>query len=89
MHNCLRMPEIVQLVCRHLSDALQQETLANLAVTCRSFHHPATEELWARMEDGIEPLLDGMGDDLWEWKTDNGASQLVMTSVKSRVWIPL
>ncbi|KAH6912816.1 hypothetical protein BKA70DRAFT_776566 [Coprinopsis sp. MPI-PUGE-AT-0042] len=78
MHRCLQIPEIVHLVCLHLADASQQETLANLARVCRIFRQPATEELWSRMEDGIEPLLDGMGDDLWDWEADETASALVM-----------
>jgi hypothetical protein len=86
MHRCLQIPEIVQQVCFHLAGASQHETLASLAKVCRIFRQPATEELWSRMEDGIEPLLDGMGDDLWDWEVDERASTLVMMdNVKSRV----
>ena len=59
-----------------------RKALVNLSRTCRTFYQPATEELWSTMagEFGLDPVLDMMADDLWDYVIVND-----MPKYRSRV----
>ncbi|RDB14893.1 hypothetical protein Hypma_016465 [Hypsizygus marmoreus] len=75
MHNCLRIPEILGLICIDCIDwdcddrPVLHKSLAALAETCRDFHEPALDTLWGDLNT-LEPLIRCMPDDLWA-KVDN------------------
>ncbi|KAH6879597.1 hypothetical protein BKA70DRAFT_1475034 [Coprinopsis sp. MPI-PUGE-AT-0042] len=48
--------------------------LASLSRTCRQFYQPAIEELWSCFSSsyGIDPLLDAIADDLWDFSVVRG-----------------
>ncbi|CAK5282828.1 unnamed protein product [Mycena citricolor] len=65
MHQCLLIPETVQLICAHFRptnkhlptlDAANTSTLAALAQTCRYFANPALDALWVK-QIALTPLL--------------------------------
>ncbi|KAJ6491978.1 hypothetical protein C8R45DRAFT_900967 [Mycena sanguinolenta] len=65
MHHCLSILELVDNICEHLQgvdDGLG--TLAALARTCRSFHDPALNYLWADQHNGLVNLIRCMPPDL-------------------------
>ncbi|KAH6879602.1 hypothetical protein BKA70DRAFT_1475048 [Coprinopsis sp. MPI-PUGE-AT-0042] len=85
MHRCFKIPEIVQEICQHLGHdpfwylsqaeaAISRRALAHLSRTCSQFQKPATEELWSRIGSsyGLEPLLDAIADDLWDYNAPQG-----------------
>ncbi|KAF5361643.1 hypothetical protein D9758_007301 [Tetrapyrgos nigripes] len=67
MHHCLQVVEILQNIFKFLRadhDA-QLGTLANLALTCRTFQEPALDALWWSISS-LDPLRRLMPDDLWD-----------------------
>ncbi|KAJ6491968.1 hypothetical protein C8R45DRAFT_1212846 [Mycena sanguinolenta] len=77
MHHCLSILELVENVCEHLEGVDQgRRTLAALARTCKSFHGPALNCLWAVQRDGMVNLMRCMPPDLFEFK-DHGEIRLL------------
>jgi hypothetical protein len=65
MHQALHIYEIIVEIFSHVNtvrplsyrqDAFVWKSLAALATTCKTFHEPAMDELWAVMY-GLTPLL--------------------------------
>jgi hypothetical protein len=62
MHRALLISEILSEVFAHVNEDLgprlagKKPTLEALARTCKAFHEPAMDLLWADL-DGITPLL--------------------------------
>ncbi|KAG1821754.1 uncharacterized protein BJ212DRAFT_1333319 [Suillus subaureus] len=69
MHQALLVPEILLDIFAHVNESanlpsdehncerlLSQQSLASLATTCKTFHEPAMDLLWANIEE-LEPLL--------------------------------
>ncbi|KAF7358900.1 hypothetical protein MSAN_01230300 [Mycena sanguinolenta] len=72
MHHCLSISELVENICNNLQGVEQgRRTLAALARTCRSFHDPALNCLWAIQATGMVNLMHCMPPDLFEF-SDNG-----------------
>ncbi|KAJ6491992.1 hypothetical protein C8R45DRAFT_867506 [Mycena sanguinolenta] len=77
MHHCLSILEIFENICEHANGATKaQTTLAALSRTCRSFHDPALNCLWAVQTDGMVNLMHCMPPDLLEF-LDNGEIRLL------------
>ncbi|KAG1875941.1 hypothetical protein C8R48DRAFT_759391 [Suillus tomentosus] len=59
-HRALLVPDILLVIFEHVNhekiSRWSRKSLAALASTCKAFHEPAMDLLWANM-DGIEPLL--------------------------------
>lgn len=59
-HRALLVPDVLLVIFEHVnhekSSRWSRKSLAALASTCKAFHEPAMDLLWANM-DGIEPLL--------------------------------
>ncbi|GJE97874.1 hypothetical protein PsYK624_140960 [Phanerochaete sordida] len=53
MHPCLHIDEITRSIASHVE---HRHTLVHLALVCRAFAEPATDELWSHL-DGLKPLL--------------------------------
>lgn len=51
-HRALHIVEMLIRICQNANDA----TLAVLARTSRSFHHPAVQTLWSELVD-LSPLI--------------------------------
>ncbi|KAJ6491971.1 hypothetical protein C8R45DRAFT_190055 [Mycena sanguinolenta] len=76
MHHCLSILELIENICDHLQgDDDGPGTLAALARTCRSFHDPALNHLWAVQDDGLVNLMRCMPPDLFEF--NNGVPRLL------------
>lgn len=65
MHQALLYPEVLLDIFTHVNDILDpsyaekllaRKSFAALATTCRAFHEPAMDSLWAEI-DRLEPLL--------------------------------
>jgi hypothetical protein len=63
MHQALLVPEVLLEIFAHVNNISNitqtistQKSLAALAATCKVFHEPAMELLWAEI-DQLEPLL--------------------------------
>ncbi|KAL1706805.1 hypothetical protein EV121DRAFT_200613, partial [Schizophyllum commune] len=71
MHRCLRIPEILNLVCECiLADRLRSKpTLISLAECCKTFYGPAVSALWREL-DSLLPLLRSLPCDLWSTTGD-------------------
>ncbi|KAH6879612.1 hypothetical protein BKA70DRAFT_1345460 [Coprinopsis sp. MPI-PUGE-AT-0042] len=56
--------------------ANSRRALVNLSRTCSRFYQPATEELWSQIgaSFGLNPLLDAIADDLWEFNVLHGGN---------------
>ncbi|KAG6817188.1 hypothetical protein H0H93_007434 [Arthromyces matolae] len=46
MHICLQIPQVLALIFEYLREEEDDEALANLATTCKTFSHPALDALW-------------------------------------------
>jgi hypothetical protein len=69
MHPCLHIPELVEAI---ISPWLRHEypTLKALAVTCRIFHGPASDLIWADLPS-LVPLIKCLPVHLWEERENN------------------
>lgn len=57
MHRCLHINEILELIAAHLCNEGQcPGSLASMALACRAFYEPATNQLWSRLR-GLKPLV--------------------------------
>jgi hypothetical protein len=69
MHQALLVPEILLDIFDHVNESvdlpsddppcerlLSLQSLASLATTCKTFHEPAMDLLWANIDE-LEPLL--------------------------------
>ncbi|KAG1750766.1 hypothetical protein EDB19DRAFT_1606660, partial [Suillus lakei] len=69
MHHALLIPEILLAIFAHVNEivdlssddsardeSLPRQSLASLATTCKTFHEPAMDLLWANIDE-LEPLL--------------------------------
>lgn len=69
MHQALLVPEILLDIFAHVNESadlpyddspcersLSRQSLASLATTCKAFHEPAMDLLWANIDE-LEPLL--------------------------------
>ncbi|KAJ6449914.1 hypothetical protein C8R47DRAFT_999072 [Mycena vitilis] len=67
MHDCLKITELVDMICSHLrrsGGAPDQHALATLARTCTTFKDPALDYLWKSTTLG-QLLTSCMPPDLW------------------------
>ncbi|KAJ7142952.1 hypothetical protein C8R44DRAFT_974416 [Mycena epipterygia] len=83
MHRCLKIPEIVGLVCSHLEESWVVRSKCHLAVlarTCTAFHGPALDVLWS--SSALVDLLRCLPSDLWVM--ENTRDALVNYSMKLR-----
>ncbi|KAJ7466160.1 hypothetical protein B0H11DRAFT_59099 [Mycena galericulata] len=71
MHQSLRIPEIVSMICDE-SDTLQ--TLAALARTCKTFQNPALDLLWSSQTTFMN-VLKCMPGEIWHWQDDPGPEE--------------
>ncbi|KIJ65507.1 hypothetical protein HYDPIDRAFT_39442 [Hydnomerulius pinastri MD-312] len=73
MHRVLSIDEIIQAIFQQIDDQdrdqLWEDTLAALVRTCRTFHGPALEILWAAVQD-IEWLIRIIPDDAYTKVSD-------------------
>jgi hypothetical protein len=69
MHGCLRIYEVVCLICNELQVTKFGWTLANLARTCTALQDPALDALWYELDD-LSPLIMCMPLDAWEEDND-------------------
>jgi hypothetical protein len=80
MHRTLQIEDILRYVFRFLIEdppGPQQRSLANLAITCRTFLLPALEVLWFDLPS-IGHLVMRLPEDSWEEVTDvRGRPRLV------------
>ncbi|KAJ7466163.1 hypothetical protein B0H11DRAFT_1869859 [Mycena galericulata] len=90
MHQSLRIPEIVSLICEELLNGAEQDlhclnpdtsqTLAALARTCKTFQNPALDVLWSSQTTFMN-VLDCMPGEIWHWQDDPepGEEKVVLT----------
>ncbi|KAJ7235710.1 hypothetical protein B0H12DRAFT_134865 [Mycena haematopus] len=82
MHRCLSIAEIVGNICEHLNGISRgARSLAALARTCRNFHDPALDCLWAVQYNGLMNLLRCMPSDLFEFS--HGGVRLMRPVLKT------
>ncbi|KAJ7100565.1 hypothetical protein C8R43DRAFT_1244255 [Mycena crocata] len=62
MNQCLSIPEIIELICGHVS---RDRDFATLARTCRNFQNPALDNLW-RIQDTLTHVLKCLPPHTWE-----------------------
>ncbi|KAF7358885.1 hypothetical protein MSAN_01228800 [Mycena sanguinolenta] len=68
MHHCLSILELIESICDYLQGVYGGlGTLAALARTCRTFHDPALDYVWADQRDGLVNLMHCMPQDLFEF----------------------
>lgn len=57
MHRCLHIHEVLELIVTYLyNEGRCPRSLASMAVACRAFYEPATNQLWSRLR-GMKPLI--------------------------------
>jgi hypothetical protein len=70
MHRSLELEEIVLYIFEFLNGDPDVRSLANLAVTCRTFWRPAVEILWFHLPS-LSPLVMCLPGDAWEVRRMN------------------
>ena len=63
MHDCLRVQDIIYDIIKIFAETRDRRSIAAIARTCKSFHEPAMDALWRKL-DGLGPLLECMPSDL-------------------------
>jgi hypothetical protein len=86
MHQSLRIPEIVSLICNETINGAEHyfrslnsdtsQTLAAFARTCKAFQDPALDVLW-RYQSTVMHVLDCMPGDIWELLDDQEPEEVV------------
>lgn len=68
MHPWFTIEELLAEVFGNLGTS-ERRSLANAAVTCRTFYEPAMDRLWSELDD-LFPLIKCMAPDLWNETRD-------------------
>ncbi|KAF8887191.1 hypothetical protein BD779DRAFT_534420 [Infundibulicybe gibba] len=64
MHRCLLIPEILRIICVHISSHHQSCDLHGVVLVCRSFYNASLDLLWRDIA-GLFPLLRTLPSDIW------------------------
>ncbi|KAF8887149.1 hypothetical protein BD779DRAFT_1786293 [Infundibulicybe gibba] len=64
MHRCLLIPEILRIICVHISTHHQSRDLLAVALVCRGFYNTSLDLLWRQIY-GLLPLVRCLPSDIW------------------------
>ncbi|KAJ7479430.1 hypothetical protein B0H11DRAFT_1275912 [Mycena galericulata] len=88
MHQSLRIPEIVSMICDEVLHWQEKEfhylgrdtsqTLAAMARTCKTFHDPSLDLLWSS-QTSVRNVLSCMPGDIWQWPDDEELQEVRLT----------
>jgi hypothetical protein len=78
MHRCLRISEILRLICDELRLCQANRELARLARTCRALSDIPLDALWYHLQD-LMLLIRCMPSDLWKW--DSQTRRFILVNI--------